>query len=151
MKTILVASMLLLSYCSYSQPIPYAEFSAGYATNNTGVFGMGIGVEMPLQWEGILLGLDVRLQSSSKPILVGLKTGWFRPFDCDAKQALLITGGAYVAKKNNHTKHHVSELGLTGAIRFYKWRYIFIEPYWQYSEEKHFAGLSIGITGWIDK
>lgn len=121
--------MLLASAILKAQVTPYFEPYAGYATNNTGIYGLGIGVEIPMKWDGVLVGLDVRLQSSSKPTLVGLKTGWFHPFDCDAKNAILLTGGAYVAKRNNHTKHHKSELGLTGAVRLYAWRYVFIEPF----------------------
>lgn len=147
----LLITLLLISTIAHGQITPYVEFSGGAATNKTGAYGFGIGAEFSGNWDGVLVGADIRLQSSSKPVLIGLKAGYFHPIDCNAKQALLFSGGVYVAKKNNHTKQHVSELALTASARYYFKRFFFVEPYWQYSEEKHMAGISGGITGWIDK
>ena len=146
-----VAMLLLCSYANSQNTTPYLEFYGGAATNKVGAYGFGIGAEMAGAWDGFLIGTDVRLQSSSQPILMGLKMGYFHPFDCNASHSLLFTGGVYVAKRNNHTKYHVSELGLVASARYYVKRFFFVEPYWQYSEEKHMAGINIGITGWIDK
>jgi hypothetical protein len=144
MKYNLILAFMFMSYVLHSQIIPYADFYGGYATRNKGLYGFGVGVDI----NRFIVGADVRMQTSYQPVLIGGKLGYLLPLIYDKKQALMLTVGGYIAKKNEQ-KQHISELGLTGAVRYYCWRIFYIEPYWQYSEEKHMAGINIGVTGWV--
>ena len=149
MKNQITAAFIMLCLSSHAQTTPYVGFNAGYLSNKKGVYGFEFGVESA----GLIFGADVRLQSSSTPVLLGLKTGWFKPLDyCQhGDQAIQFTIGGYLAKRNNHTKYHVSELALTGNVRYYFKRFFFIETGYEYMEEKHYGGIGIGIMGWFDK
>jgi len=149
MKTTFFIAFLMLSLCSYSQTLtPFAGFSGGYMSNGKGAYGFEIGAE----YNRFILAGDVRLQSSSEPILLGFKTGYYLPLDdCDCK-ALSIMGGVYAAKRDKETHYHINELALTGSVRYYFVSYFFIEGVYQFSEEcNHYGGILIGanIMNWF--
>jgi len=150
MKKYLIGLFAIICITCNAQTTPFVGFSGGFMSNNKGYYGFELGAEM----SGFILAGDIRLQSSSDPVLLGIKTGWYKPLDdCQCGyQALSIMGGVYAAKRDQDTKYHVSELAVTGTVRYYFKRYFFIEGTYQFQEEQyHSAGIGFGIMGWFDK
>jgi len=143
---LLFLTIVFFSSCCKGQITPFASLSGGYMSNGKGVAGIELGAES----RGLILAGDIRVQSSSEPVLFGFKTGWYKPLDDCYCKAFSIMGGVYSAKKNNHTKEDITPIAFTGTIRYYNSHYFFIEGVYQYSEQRHLAGIGIGMTGWID-